>query len=277
MEPIDSTVGPLLAQKDLTNSILRRHGFSVPEGAAVHRDVKVEAGAYFTALLATAPLGICVKPVNSGKGKKVFVGVRDLPSFESAFKVVAKRYDQILIEETVSGTVYQFFCVGGRIVAIRYGVPAHVMGDGIHSVAELARIKGLKLVKSLQVGAKFPRQQQRVLEEQGICTSSIPRSGEIIWLSRTSNLHQGADAIDATEALHSSYSALAEKAVQIFPGSILCGVDVAIDDPAVPATAKNHHFIELNDGPGFSGHHYPAEGKVRDVAGAIVDYLITRR
>ena len=34
----DEAVAELLSHKNLTNSILRRHGFSAPEGLAVHRD-----------------------------------------------------------------------------------------------------------------------------------------------------------------------------------------------------------------------------------------------
>lgn len=102
---VNGAIGPLLAQKDLTNSVLRGHGFSVPEGLAFHRDSTDEACGYFAALAATAARGVCVKPANGRKGHKVHVGLRDLPSFRSAFELVAKHYERVLIEETVEGTV----------------------------------------------------------------------------------------------------------------------------------------------------------------------------
>jgi hypothetical protein len=49
-----------------------------------------------------------------------------------------------------------------------------------------------------------------------------------------------------------------------------------IEHRSVPATDGNHHFIELNDKPDLKAHCNPGEGKPRDVAGAIVDYLTTR-
>ena len=76
----------------------------------------------------TAPHGVCVKPTDGRRGRKVYVGVRDLRAFRSAFNAVTKAFDHVLIEEVVSGTVYRFFCVAGRVVAIRYGVPANVQG-----------------------------------------------------------------------------------------------------------------------------------------------------
>ena len=274
----DEAVAELLSHKNLTNSILRRHGFSAPEGLAVHRDALAEACAFLPAFLALVPDGVCVKPADGRKGQKVYVGVRDLPSFVSAFTAVARASDQVLIEESVPGAVYRFLCVAGRVVAIRYGVPASVEGDGEQSVAELLATKNRERASSPFAKAiRLTGPGRRLLEAQGMSLASIPKAGETVWLSRMSNLDQGAEIVDATESLHPSYIALVERAMQCFPGLILCGADVAIENASVPATNANHHFIELNEGPGFEAHHFPTIGKPRDVAGAIVDYLMTRR
>jgi cyanophycin synthetase len=274
----DEAVAELVSHKNLTNSILRRHGFSVPEGVAVQRDAVADARAFFSAFLATAPEGVCVKPADGRKGRKVYVGVRDLPAFLSAFKAVARTSDQVLIEEVVAGMVYRFFCVAGRVVAIRYGVPANVEGDGEHSVSELLEIKNRQRMSNpFAKEIRVTGPGRRLLEAQGMSLASIPAAGDKVWLSRMSNLDQGADIVDATDSLHPSYTALVERAVQCFPDLILCGADVAIENPSAPATSGNHHFIELNEGPGFEAHHFPSIGKPRDVAGAIVDYLMTRR
>jgi UDP-N-acetylmuramoyl-tripeptide--D-alanyl-D-alanine ligase len=88
-----------------------------------------------------------------------------------------------------------------------------------------------------------------------------------------SKLHQGADIIDVTEAVHQSYIKLVERAVTHLPDLVFCGADVAIQDASLPATADNYHFLEMTCGPGFAAHHHPWRGQPRDVAGAIVDYL----
>src|SRR5262245_51033961 len=52
---------------------------------------------------------------------------------------------------------------------------------------------------------------QKLLEEQGLQIGSIPKSGEIVWLSRASNLHQGAEAVDVTDSMHPSYMDVVER------------------------------------------------------------------
>ena len=273
----DEAVSALLSHKNLANSILRRHGFRVPEGLAVHRDSLREACALFSVFLAAAEEGVCVKPAGGKRGRKVYVGVRDLKAFLSAFKTASRVSDQVLIEEVVAGTVYRFFCVGGRVVAIRCGVPPSIQGDGEHSIAQLLQSKNRERMRNPSVKEiRLTGPGRRVLEAQGMGLGSIPKAGETVWLNRVSNLDQGADVVDATESMHPSYIALVEQAVQKFPGLLLCGADVAIEDLSVPATDNNYHFIELNDDPGFEAHHSPTIGKPRDVAGAIVDYLMAR-
>ena len=273
----DDVTTELLSQKHLVNSLLRLHGFSVPEGLAFSRGSHSDACAYFSALLPSTPAGICVKPATGKRGRKVYVGVHDLKVFRSALNAVTRAFDQALIEEVVIGTIYRFFCIAGRVVAIRYGLPANVKGDGFHSIEELLSVKNRqRAINPFVKQIKLTGPGQKLLEAEKMSLTSIPDSGEIVWLSRMSNLDQGADIVDATEAVHPSYSALVEQAVQKFPGLVLCGADVAVEDASEPASNANHHFIELNSSPGFEAHHYPTIGAPRDVAGAIVAYLTSR-
>lgn len=101
------------------------------------------------------------------------------------------------------------------------------------------------------------------------------RSSAIEFLSDSSSLRQAADVLDATEKVDPSYIGVVEDVLKLFPGLILCGADVAIDDATRPATAENYNIIELTTAPDLSAHHFPWRGQPRDVAGAIVDYLAT--
>jgi hypothetical protein len=49
-------------------------------------------------------------------------------------------------------------------------------------------------------------------------------------LGNTTNLHQGARSVDATDDVHPSYIASAEGAIALFPGLIMAGVDIAIEN-----------------------------------------------
>ena len=116
---------------------------------------------------------------------------------------------------------------------------------------------------------------RRLLDSRGIDKAFVPAEGENVLLGNTTNLHQGARPVDATDDVHPSYIALVERAVALFPGLIMADVDIAIESAGVPA-GENYHFIEVNCGPGYAAHHNPSKGKPRDVAGAIVDYLMGR-
>ena len=199
-----------------------------------------------------------------------------MASFRAAFAAVGERHNRVLIEETVSGTVYRFLCLAGRVIAIRFGRPANVEGDGTHTIADLVELKNAE--RRLNPGhagtlLQLGQGERMFLRQAGLEPDQVPEAGKLIFLSSLSNLHQGADTIDVTDAVHQSYIELVEHAVNLLPGLVLCGCDIAIQDTSLPATGDSYHILEINGGPGLGDHHYPWRGQPQDVAGAIIDYL----
>ena len=202
----------------------------------------------------------------------------DPSSFRTAFAATGARYKRILVEETVPGMVYRFTCVAGRVVSIEFMRPSNVEGDGTHTLAELIKTKNAeRRLNPAHAGflLRLGEREREFLNKAGFRPEHVPEAGELVFLSGLSNLHQGADCIDATDTVHQSYVELVEQALERLPGLILCGFDIAIQDISQPATLKNYHILELNCCPGFSTCHYPWRGQPRDVAGAILDYLAT--
>ena len=50
------------------------------------------------------------------------------------------RSESVLVETYIAGKDYRVLVVNGRVVAVAERVPAHVVGDGTHTVAELVAI-----------------------------------------------------------------------------------------------------------------------------------------
>ena len=246
---IDSPAALFVKKKDLVKSFLRKHGFSVPEGAAFPRNAQREAEAFFATLSA---------------------------SLRAAFAAVAERHERVLIEEAVSGAVYRFTCLAGRVIAVEFGRPANVEGDGSHTVAELVALKNAERLLN-PVHARYllrlGRRERAFLKQAGLDHDHIPEAGKLIFLNSVSNLRQGADIIDVTDGVHHSYIELVERAVTHLPDLVLCGADVVIQDVKLKATADNYHFLEVTCGPRFAAHHHPWRGQPRDVAGNLIDYL----
>jgi D-alanine-D-alanine ligase-like ATP-grasp enzyme len=59
-----------------------------------------------------------------------------------------------------------------------------------------------------------------------------------VLLSDVSNLHQGGEFIDATDAVHQSYIGVIERAAKLVPDLVLCGADVVIEDACAPADRR---------------------------------------
>ena len=63
-----------------------------------------------------------------------------------------------------------------------------------------------------------------------------------------------------------------ERAANIV-GLDIAGIDLVLQDISAPLSAQRGGIIEVNAGPGIRMHHFPVEGKARDVGSAIVDHL----
>ncbi len=277
---IDGRTALFVKRKDLVKSFLRRHGVSAPRGAAFPRDADNEAESYFTSLCESVPGGVCVKPIRGKKGQQVHVGLSDLASFRTAFADVGENHEHVLIEETVSGQVYRFTCLDGRVISIECGRPANVEGDGIHTIEELIALKNVE--RRLNPGhagtlLRLRKREYNFLSRAGLEPEHIPEAGQQVLLTDVSNMHQGGEFIEVSDAMHQSYVDVIERAVKLIPGLVLCGADVVIENANVPATRDNYHVLEINCGPGFSTNHFPWRGQPKDVAGAIVDFLINAR
>ena len=94
----------------------------------------------------------------------------------------------------------------------------------------------------------------------------MPDPQKVVFLRDNANLSTGGTAIDVTEQVHPSNSALAVRAARAL-GLNVAGVDLVAEriDRLDPAAT----IIEVNASPGIRMHHYPTEGKPRDAGGKI--------
>lgn len=267
---IDGPAAYQVTQKSLTAAVLQQHSIRVPHNTTLPARARQKAALAFLALSPKAELGLCVKPNASSSGRNVHVGLKSLDAFQAAFEKTGKRHDHILIEETVPGVVYRFLCIAGRVVAVHFSIPASVTGDGAHSVSELIAIKN---ASRECFSIRIDLSARKLLEKAGRKLDDVPENGTVVSLGETSNFNLGADIVDATDDVHPSYVALAEKAVSAFPGLVLAGVDMTLEAPNSPA-GENYHVLELNCCPGLWAHYNPHRGEARPVAEAIIDYLL---
>ncbi len=109
--------------------------------------------------------------------------------------------------------------------------PANVVGDGIHNIKELIKIKnsdpnrGKKNEKPL-TKIKIDNITRQNLVEQNIKLNYIPAKGKKIYLRKESNISTGGDSIDVTDQVHSDLKKIAVASVKAIPGLAYAGVDL---------------------------------------------------
>jgi cyanophycin synthetase len=156
-------------------------------------------------------------------------------------------------------------------------VPAHVVGDGDHSVAELVEItnadprRGIGHEKVL-TRIKMDAESIAYAREQGYEVSDVPPDGVRVFLKRTGNMSTGGISIDRTEEIHPDNAEMAEQAARVV-GLDIAGIDVICPDIGVPVRETGGGVVEVNAAPGFRMHTHPTEGEAQYVAKPVLDML----
>jgi D-alanine-D-alanine ligase-like ATP-grasp enzyme len=251
----------IVPQKEVTSRILRASGTRGSESVVFGSHDVERAWAW-----GQYALPLVVKPFNASQGRGVHIGIESKESFVRAFEAVAHNYGDVLVENFISGTEHRALVVDNVLVAVTRREPAHIIGDGINSIEMLIGIKNRKrgpIHKELKVDENV----HKYLNIMGHTIDSIPGDGQKINLRKTSNLHTGGDAVDATDELSQGERVCVERAAKALPGLRVAGFDVLLPrDPADEAPA----ILEVNPFPMISMHHFPIAGHARDVAGPIV-------
>ncbi len=157
--------------------------------------------------------------------------------------------------------------VSGKLVGVARRRPASVQGDGISTIAELVDAKNLDRGPS-HIELKLDDAAILLLQRSGLTIDSVPDSGQRVFLRRASNIHQGGDAVEATDELSSEEIEVAEAVARAIPGLKSFGADILFPRAEGHGTPR---VLEVNSNPMISLHHYPFEGQPRDVASAIID------
>lgn len=251
--------------KQVANALLRAQGVAATENAAFAAGEVERAWEW-----AKKFKGIVLKPTDSTHGKNVFVNVQGRREFKQVYRhIAAEHKGGVLVEEFSDGVEHRCLLVKDKLVAVTRRRPASVLGDGVKTVAELVEEKNRDrgvIHKPLEIG---PAGEQELARQRHKPTS-IPPKGVRIYLRRTTNIHTGGDAIDATDDLSDRTVELIEAASRAIPGANVIGLDVLIDECAGDEGVR---FIEMNLAPMISMHHYPWEGQARNVAAAVMDAM----
>ncbi|GAX88674.1 cyanophycin synthetase [Effusibacillus lacus] len=261
----------IAGDKSLTKNLLEQACIPVPRGRIVRKPQEA------IDFLVNVGKPVVVKPLNGCQGKGVSLNLTTPSEVRYAFQIAVEYSSDVMVEEFLLGKNYRVLVINGHVTAVSERIPAHVVGDGKHTVAELIELTNLDPLR----GDDHEKPLTRIvidpiliayLRKRGRNLNDIPDSGEVVYLRESANLSTGGIARDVTDKIHPDVAMLCERAARTV-GLDICGVDLVLPDIAEPLEWGRGGVIEVNAAPGIRMHHYPSEGQSRNVAEAIVEMM----
>lgn len=254
--------------KDYTNFFLKKLGYNiVPKsktffskkwGDTIKVYNRTIDDAYRYALSIKFP--VVVKPNNSSQGNGVAV-VNNKTEFYRAVSFIFKKSNIAIIEQKLSGKDYRVVVLDKKIISAYERIPLNITGNGKSTILSLIEEKQKQFNKSGRdtiINIKDPRIKEK-LKSQKLTLSSIPKSGQKVFILDNANLSTGGDSKDITKTIHNDFKKIAINITRDM-GLRLCGVDLMIDG-SIEEKAKKWWVLEINSAPGLD--HYANIGKTQ--------------
>ena len=263
----------IASDKSLTNRLLDSAGLPVPRSELVD----TEEGTVAAARRLGYPC--VVKPLDGNHGRGVHLDLRSEEAVRAAFAGAQheSRSGELVVETYIAGNDYRCLVIGGRVAAIAERVPASVVGDGQHTIAELVEAanadprRGIGHEKVL-TRIRIDGVAVDLVRAQGFELGDVPPAGQRVKLALTGNMSTGGTSIDRTIEAHPDNVEIAETAARII-GLDVAGIDFICPDIATPVRETGGAIVEVNAAPGFRMHTHPTEGEPQYVARPVIDGL----
>jgi cyanophycin synthetase len=262
----------LACDKDATKRILAESGIPVPKGTTINFLDDLEE-----AIVGVGGYPIVIKPLDGNHGRGITIDIRTWQEAEAAYDAARQVSRAVIVERFYVGRDHRVLVVDGKVVAVAERVPAHVVGNGRSTIAELIeetnqdpnRGEGHDKVLTK---IELDRTSYQLLERQGLNLNSVLSKDQICYLRATANLSTGGIAVDRTDEIHPENIWIAQRVVKII-GLDIAGIDIVTSDISRPLRETDAVIVEVNAAPGFRMHIAPSHGTSRNVAGAVVDML----
>ncbi len=261
----------IAGDKAATKKLLGDMGVPVPKGYRI-RDIED-----LEDILGRVGYPAVIKPLDGNHGKGATVGIKNLDEATVAWEK-AKEYSRwIIVEQQLIGADFRALVVNNRLIAVAERIPAHVKGDGKHSIKELIDITNQDPRRgygheNVLTEISIDNQTMRCIAKAGYTLESKLKKGEILHLKTTANISTGGTAIDRTDEVHPENVFLFERIAKII-GLDVAGIDVIAPNVSEPLRQNGGGIIEVNAAPGFRMHLAPSEGIGRNVAEHVIEML----
>jgi hypothetical protein len=285
----------LMDDKWLFKKIMMENNLPVPMGASCSNFR--QARKIFNEIQNISPnlKSVIVKPRAGSRGRHSTTFVRSEADLKKAFKIAKKLCYWVMVEEQLFGPVYRATIIDGHLAGVLRGDPPQVLGDGVHSIADLIGIKNSlphQGVKDIVINDEMKRFTKRQLNQPGFGAKGHPRlkdylktedapwsldeyiplSDEIITLSEKIGVNYGGSSSEDYDICHPDNKELFITAAKVL-GDPIVGFDFIIPNITVSWKNQKCGLIEVNSLPFINLHHDPLLGTPRNAAALVWNML----
>ena len=244
-------------RKMQTATLLRQAGLP----GAIHKRAKSVEEAQAAAETLGYP--VVVKPEDGEGGWGVSADLRDAEGVAKAFRQCLSVSQNVLVERHFEGFTYRLSVFDGRLIKATKRLAGGVIGDGLHSVAELiniARSSEALLRSEARKGRRLlelDEEAMSLLAQFGMHVGSVPAEGQHVRLRRRDNINAGGTNMPLTiEDVHPDNRVLAIRAAAAVRLDF-AGVDIIITDVAKSWLEVGALICEVNSEPEMAPTNTP--------------------
>lgn len=265
----------LALHKDLTHQVLQSNNLPVPRFAKINQAKQIDQ--------IEIPAPWVIKPANQTRGKNVIVKIKTRKKLKRVASQLLKKYRYLIVEQFIRGSDFRLLMLENKLLGAVERIPPRIKGDGKQTIKQLIEMANKKerkreaksfgpFLKKIKVDLEV----KRCLASQGLKFSSIPKKDQLVRVRQNANFSTGGATKDVTKQVHPDNIKIARRAIKAL-GLQFGGVDIITKDISRPITKNKGKIIEINGIPAIWIHHFPNQGKGRNIASQLVDYLFREK
>ena len=270
-EKTSSIAVDIASNKEETKRLLTEAAIPVASGVTISNPEDLETS------VKKVGFPLVFKPLDGNHGKGATINVKTLEAAKAAFEYAKTYSRKVIIEKFITGYDFRVLVIDHKVVAAAQRDPAHVRGNGIHTIQELIDKENEDPRRgygheNVLTEIAVDRDTLDLLAKKEYTLETIPEKGEIVYLKSTANLSTGGTSIDVTDIVHPQNIFICERISRVI-GLDICGIDIMAQNLTQPLTENGGVVLEVNAAPGFRMHLAPSEGLPRNVAASVIDML----
>jgi cyanophycin synthetase len=261
----------LASNKEETKKMLTDAAIPVANGMCISELSEIET------VINRVGFPLVFKPLDGNHGKGASINVKTKEEALVAFEHAKKYSRKIIVEKFISGFDFRILVINHRFIAAALREPAHVIGDGVSTIAQLIALENQDERRgygheNVLTEISIDRETHDELTKLNYTLETILEKGKKCHLKGTANLSTGGTSTDVTDIVHPTNIFIFERISRVI-GLDICGIDVMANNLNEPLEVTGGVVLEVNAAPGFRMHLAPANGLPRNVAAPVIDML----